>query len=279
VSRDLLSPLGILDETPLAVRRIAAPWLGVLWMSSLPLRLLQAHFFRELAHLSTQSRHYGDYLESLALANFLAFLPAVYGRAVFTRACFLGLGSGGPVGRAGWKVPLAQLANTFYTSLLAEILFYLFLWSFISIPVFAVAGGLGVVGAHRVARPGLLGPLREILRLASNVKVLGALVLIFGIALGLAFINVYTIFRLGLWTLQGVPGADAAWWAHLLRPDPYFPVVPAESLPFWISAAGAVYFVEPFWLSTLAVYAHRSELRQTGEDLRLWFGELRRGNG
>jgi hypothetical protein len=279
VNRDLLSPLGILDETPLAVRRIAAPWLGVLWMSSLALRLLQAHFFRELGHLSTQSRHYGDYLESLALANFLAFLPAVYGRAVFTRACFLGLGSGGPVRREAWKVPLPQLANTLYTSLLAEILFYLFLWSFVSIPVFAVAGGLGVVAAHRVARPGLFAPLREIVHLASNVKVLGALVFIFGVALCLGFINVYMIFRLGLWMLEGAQGSDAAWWQHLLRPNPFFPVVPAESLPFWISAAGAVFFVEPFWLASLAVYAHRSELRQTGEDLRLWFGELRRGNG
>ena len=42
MARDLLSPIGILDDTHSAVQRVAAPWLGVLWLGLLPYRFLQA---------------------------------------------------------------------------------------------------------------------------------------------------------------------------------------------------------------------------------------------
>ena len=55
MARDLLSPIGILDDTHGAVQRIAAPWLGVLWLGLLPYRFLQAHFIRELIHLGSHA--------------------------------------------------------------------------------------------------------------------------------------------------------------------------------------------------------------------------------
>ena len=85
---DLLSPSSILDETPPAVVRIAGPWLGFFWLQNLPYRFLQIYFFRELFSLNLAAQTHGDYLGSLALNVFLALLPALYGKAVFVRACF-----------------------------------------------------------------------------------------------------------------------------------------------------------------------------------------------
>lgn len=269
---DLLSPSAILDETPPAVVRIA-PWLGFFWLLNLPYRFLQMHFFRELCSLNFDALTHGDYLGSLALYVFLALLPALYGKAVFGRACFLGLQSGRRVSREALKVPPRQLLVLLYLTLLTAALFYLLLITFLAIPFLVLAGGLAVVTALRAERVGLIRPLRELCSFIPPWKLRAAFSFLYSIALIVAFANSYFAFRLGVWLAGGAVGTDLSRWDYLLRPSG---IIPAEPLAAVICLAGAILIVEPFWLASLVVYAHRSKLRETGEDLRLWFQKLKR---
>jgi hypothetical protein len=272
MTRNLLSPTVILDETPAAVRR-SGRWLGLLWFTSLPLHFSQAYFFREVFRLGEAAREYGDYLSGLALASFAALVPAVWGRAVFVRACLLGLQSGVPPGREALRVPGPVLATALYTTLLVEILFYATVWTYVAIPFIALLGALATATAHRAERPGLFRPLREIGSELGDLGPMISLLFVYLVAFAVALVNVYVLFLLGLWAAGGVAG-DLARWEHLLRPWPFFSLLPAEGLTRWIVLTGAVTFVEPFWLASFAVLVHRSRLRETGEDLRAWFRRL-----
>jgi hypothetical protein len=275
VARDLLSPIGILDDTHHAVRRTAAPWLGVLWLGLLPYRFLQAHFIRELIHLGGRAGEYAGYLEGLAWALFATLLPAVYVRAVYVRAQLLGLQSGGSVGREAFKVPAAQLVTTLYLALLTEVCFALSAWMVFTVPLMAIPAGLGYVAAARMDRPGLFRPIGEIVRLLAGLKALLVLAFAFTLSLGAVFVNVYMAFRLGLWAADALGGDGIARWEHLLRPiHPMLGILPAEPLVLVICGAATFLIVEPFWLGALTVYVHRAGQRQTGEDLRLRFRML-----
>jgi len=262
--RDLLSPTALLDETPAAVRR-AAPWVGLLWLTGIPFHLLQAGFFREVFRLGSGVRDYGDHLAEFALLSLVALLPALWGRAVFVRACLLGLQSGAAPGREALRVPAAVLGTYLYTALLVESLFYATVWTYVAVPAVAVLGALAAATAHRAERPGLVAPLREILSELSDVGPILALVFFYAIGLAVAAINVLLLFQLGLWA-AGATGGDLSRWEHLLDQD----------LARWVMGTGALMFVEPFWLASFAVLAHRSRLRETGEDLRSWFLRLTR---
>lgn len=275
MARDLLSPVAILDETHGAVQRIASPWLGVLWLGLLPYRFLQAHFIRELGHLGARAGEYGTYLEGLAWALFASLVPAVYARCVYVRATFIGLQSGARPGAEALRVPWTQFLTTLYVTLLVQVLFALSVWTFVTVPPLALAGGLATVVAARVDRPGLFRPLGETLRLMTGLRALSGIVAAFALALGAVFVNVYMAFCLGLWAANALGGDGLAPWEVLLRPiHPLVPVVPGEPLTAVLCVAGTLLTVEPFWLASLAVYAQRADQRQTGEDLRLRFRRL-----
>jgi hypothetical protein len=274
MAREILSPIAILDETPSAVVRVASPWLGVVWPALIPLRFLQVHFARDLFRLGGDVEKHGGYLGGLALTTFAALLVSVWGRVVFVRAVRLGLQSGHRVGGEAIRTPLRELATALYTTLLCEVLFFMTVWFFFLIPLLLLFTGLAFATAHRVERPGLLRPLLEMARLLGNTRVWVSLLLAFGLALLLAFINLYFAFRAGVWLGGSLLGSDLARWQHLLRPG--LLGFPAEPLTFFVLMAGTVLVVEPFWLAALAVYVHRSNLRETGEDLRLRFRQLTR---
>jgi len=272
MARDLLSPVGILDDTHGAVARIAAPWVGVLWLFTMPYRFAQVYFVRELIELGRKAPDYGEYLERLAWLLFAAFLPAVFGRCVYVRACLLGLQSGARVGREAWRVPGVQLLHSLYPALLVEILFCVTAWTFFAVPLLALPAGLAYAAATRAARPGLIQPLFEILKLMGRFKAVASLLLTFAVALPVTFANVYMAFRGGLWALGALGGDGLTRWEHLLRPlHPMVAVIPGEPLTILICGAGALLIVEPFWLAALTVLAQRAQLRQSGEDLRLRF--------
>jgi hypothetical protein len=275
VARDLFSPVGILDETHGAVARVAAPWLGVLWLSTAPYRFAQIHFIRELAALGQQAPDYGGYLERLAWILFALFVPAVVGRSVYVRACLLGLQSGARVGREGWRVPPAQLLNALYAALVVELLFALTVWTFVMVPFLAAPAGLVYVAATRTERPGLFKPLFETARLMANLRALGGILATYAVALLIAMLNLYMALRAGLWVATTLLGDGVARWEHLLRPvHPLFQLFPGEPLTMLLCIIGAMLVVEPFWLASLTVYVHRTRLRQSGEDLRLRFRVL-----
>jgi len=271
MARDLLSPVGILDATHGAVVRTASPWLGVLWLLTLPYRFAQVYFVRELVELGAKAPDYAGHLESIAWAMFGFFLPAVLGRAIYVRAVLLGLQSGGRVGREALRVPAAQLVNSIYGALLVEVLFAMTLWTFVMAPLLAAPAGLVYVAALRTDRPGLFRPLIEIGRLLLGFKAIVGLLATFAVALLVAYFNVTMAFRAALWAAGALGGDDLTRWEHLLRPHPGFPPVPAEPLACLIFLAGAFLIVEPFWLASLTVYVHRARLRQSGEDLGLRF--------
>lgn len=275
MARGILSPLSILDEAAFAGARVASPWLGVVWPALLPLRFLQVHFARDLFRLGAQAEHYADALGGLAMSTFAALVVSIWGRAVFVRALRLGLQSGGRVGREALRVPLHEMANTIYTGLLCEVLFFLTVWLFVPIPFLPLLSGLAFATAHRSERPGLFRPLWELVKLLANVKVVVALLFTFTVALLITFVNLYFAFRGGLWLAGAVLGGDLARWEHILRPG-LLGVFPAEPLTLLVIAAGTLLLLEPFWLAALTVYDHRSTLRETGEDLRLRFRQLTR---
>jgi len=275
VARDLFSPIGILDETHGAVGRIAAPWLGVLWLFTAPYRFAQIHFIRELAALGRQAPDYGGYLERLAWILFALFIPAVVGRSIYVRACLLGLQSGTRVGREALRVPPAQLLNSFYAALVVEALFAVTVWTFVMVPFLAAPAGLVYVAATRTQRPGLFRPLFETARLMANLRAMGGVLMTYAVALVIATVNLYMALRGGLWVATTLVGEGVARWEHLLRPiHPLFQLLPGEPLTILLCVIGSMLAVEPFWLASLTVYVHRTRLRQSGEDLRLRFRVL-----
>jgi len=177
------------------------------------------------------------------------------------------------VGREALKTPPHELANTLYATLLCEVIFYLTVWLFFPVPILLLLSGLAFATAHRAERPGLFRPLREMVPFLGHFKVMVALLFTFGVAWLIAFVNLYFAFRAGLWLAGAATGGDLARWTHLLRPG-YLGAFPAESLTFFVLAAGTALIVEPFWLAALTVLVHRSKLRETGEDLRLRFRQL-----
>jgi hypothetical protein len=272
MARDLFSPVGILDETHGAVTRTAAPWLGVLWLCTIPYRFAQAYFIREVIELGIEAPKYSRHLESLALAMFALLLLAVYGRAVYVRACLLALQSGSGVGREALRVPAAHLVNSIYAALVCEVLFAMTVWMFFTVPILAGPTGLVYAAATRTDRPGLIRPLFEIGRLMAGLKAMVGLLVTFAVALPIAFINLFVALRLGLWTATALGGDSLARWEHLLRPiHPLVGVLPGEPITALICTAGTLLIIEPFWLAALTVYVHRTRLRQSGEDLRLRF--------
>lgn len=274
MARDLLSPVGILDATHGAVARTAAPWLGVLWLLTIPYRFAQVYFIRELVDLGAKAPQYSAHLEAIAWGMFGLLLPAVLGRTIYVRACLLGLQSGGRVGREALRVPAAQLMNSMYGALLVEVLFAMTVWTFVAAPLLAAPAGLVYVAALRTEKPGVIRPLVEVGRLMLGFKAMTGLLATFAVALLIGYVNVAMAFRGGLWVAGALGGDDLTRWEHLLRPHPVVGLVPAEPLAALICLAGALLIVEPFWLASLTVYVHRARLRQSGEDLRLRFRTL-----
>lgn len=257
----------VLDDAADLVARVFAPWVGVLWIASVPLRLLQVHFAGRLIEMGSEARSYGNHLYGIALAATAAFVLSTAGRAFYVRACVWGLRSSGVPGRESLRGSFPGLVTSVYAALLIEVLFFASAFTFVAIPLLVLIAGLAAATSPLTTRAGLLEPFRLIGRQGAQGKVLLALVVLFAIALFLCMLNLYFAFQIGLWLLAGIPGLDlTAWHVRLALGNPGFWLV--------LTAAGCL-LVEPYWLASLVVYVHKVQSRQTGEDLRLWFDTLR----
>jgi len=267
VRADTLSVSEVLDGATDVVARVFSPWVGVLWITTAPVRLLQVHFAGRLLELGTEARQYGNHLHGIALAATAAFVLSLLGRAIFVRGCALRLRSHGVAGREALRLPAAGLFGYFYAALLIEVLFFATALTLIAIPAFVLLAGLAAATSTLTTRAGLVAPIREIVRRGTHAKVLLALLVVFATALVLSLVNLYFVFRIGLWLLGGIPGLDlTAWQGRLALTNP----------GLWlVLTAGASLLVEPYWLGALVVYVHKVQSRETGEDLRLWFDRLR----
>lgn len=257
----------VLDGASELASRVFAPWAGVLWLLSIPVRLLQAHLAGRLLELGAEAVRYGSSLHRIALAATAAFVLCVLGRALFVRACALALRTRRVPGREVLRLPAGGLLGYLYVALLFEALFFATAISLVTIPALILLSGLAAATSVVPTRPGLLAPIREVFRHGAPGKVLVALLAVFTAALALCAVNLYFVFQIGLWLLQGVPGLElGAWQARLSLANPAFGL---------LLAAGASLAVEPYWLAALTVYVQKLRSRESGEDLRLWFEGLR----
>jgi hypothetical protein len=268
VKRSSLSLPEVLDDAFAVAVRVASPWMGVLWLTALPVRLLQIHFATRVSDLGAEASQYGAHLLDLASLTGLAFLLSLWGRAVFVRATGLALRC---LESPGWEAlrlaPAAGLSYV-YAALVLEVLFFALGWTLLGLPLFILLAGLAAATFPLNDRPSLLRPLREIARHTTPLLVLLGLLFVFGVALLIAALNLYFVFRLGLWLAGGVPGLDLTPWSGLLD---------LSSSRFrWVLLAGATLAVEPYWLAALVVHVHKVRSRESGEDLRLAFARLRR---
>ncbi len=257
----------VLDEAGSVVTTVAAPWLGVFWLTSLPVRALQGFFLMELVELGPEASSYGDHLTQVATAVFLALLAALLGRAVFVRACHLALLSQHPPDWTPLRMAPAATLGYAYAALLLEVLFFATAPALVTLPICATLSGLAAATHVHLKQPSLIEPLRRIAEAGSHPLQHAALLLVFAAAMAIALVNLYFVFQLGLWLLGAVPGVDTGPWLLLLSlHNPRFLV---------LVGIGGVLLIEPFWLAALTVFVHKVRSRESGEDLSVWFASLR----
>jgi hypothetical protein len=261
-------PVGeVLDDTCEVLSELAAPWMGLFWLTAIPLRLGQAHLAARVSELGEEVGQYGRYLSGLALMVLLLFLLSLWGRAVFVRACLLRLRSRADPGALPLRLPLAGSLGYLYAALFLEACFFATCASGIAIPFLALVSGLAAATFSEIERPGLLRPFGAIASQGKEALPLLGLLLVFGAAFLLAALNLYFAFEVGLWLCGGVVGLDTARWQGLLSWH--------NARFIFMVLAGGWLAVEPYWLGSLVVYVHKRKSRTSGEDLRLWFDRLR----
>lgn len=267
--------------------RSVPEWAAALALASLPLRLLEVHFANRLLELGAQAGGHLQHLVSISWLVTLALLPALLARAVYARACALALQSGARVAPSqALHLPAAGLAGYLYAAMTWDLLYQLAGWMIVTLPPLALGAGLAVATAPLVrdadgladaagppgagaapARPGPLASLGRALRGAPPPAACAGLVVTFGAALVVAFLNLFALVRVGLWLAGGISGLDlGAWSLALGLGNRHF---------LLLLAAVAVAIVEPFWLAALVVGVRAARARESGEDLAARFAELR----
>lgn len=245
----------------------AAPWSALVVATSLPYRFLQVVFFERLAELGGKAIHYGQALTMIANATLLAFIVSRCGRAVFARACRLAEASGTMPGRAALRVPAVALVSYVFVAALAEVLYYAGALTFVGPILAAMLSGLAIGTMELNTRPGLMPPLRVIARYSRTSKQLLALLFVFTIATLIAFINLFSVFQMGLWLAHAFSSVDLSRWEVLLSgSNGHF---------MFLLIAGAIAAVEPFWIAAHVVLVRKAGVAESGEDLRDWFRDLR----
>jgi hypothetical protein len=268
-----LKPAGVpvsavLDESAELVSRDVPGWAALLAVTSLPLRFLEAHFLNRLLQLDESAPQHVAYLVSLSWLVAFAFLPALWGRAVYAHACSLALSGSRQIPRSlAIRLPVRTLVSYAYAATVAELLIVALGWTWIALPVLALYAGLLAATAPLQERPGLLAPLLVPIRRLRPVFPFLGITMVFVLALPIVGINLYVLFKVGLALATGTSGLDLSWWNVALS---------AENRQFVILvAAGAVTVLEPFWIAALVAALRRARAQESGEDLAAWFAEIR----
>ena len=267
--RSPLSITSVLDESTEVVSLTAAPWAGLLVITALPYRFLQALFFDQLIEVGSSASKYGNLLGGTANLIVGSLLLALWGRAVYARACRLSLGRRATPGRETWRVPAAALASYVLTS--SAVLFAGYLSVFTCIGVFVVAAfaGLAIGTMELNERVSVVEPFRLIVRHGRMAVLLG-LVVVFFCALFVALVNLAASFGLIVWAAGAIGGFDAPRWQLLFTGG--------NRRFLLLLIAGAFVAVEPFWIAANVVFVRKAGAEERGDDLRAWFEELRRAS-
>jgi hypothetical protein len=263
-----LSTTSVLDEAADAVSMTAAPWAGVLMATAIPYRFLQALFLDQLFEVGSGASHYGNLLGTTANLTVATIVLALWGRAVYARACRLALARGSSPGREAWRVPPAALASYILTASTAMMLGYLSIFTVVGVIGVVMFAGLAIGTMELNDRVSVTAPFRHIARHAKHIAIPFALLFILFCATIVALINVAAAFELGKWLVGTVGAFDAPNWQSLFSGDNRRFVL--------ILFAGALVIVEPFWIAAHVIFVRKAGAVESGDDLRTWFDELRR---
>lgn len=263
-----------LDDAAELVPGETLGWAGLLALTLLPLRFLEALLAERSLELGKTAFDYTGHLLGLSALVSLALIPALWGRAVYCHACSLALSgrtsARGVPFRLGRRLPAPALVSYFYAASVAELLLVALAGTWIAFPVVVLFSGLAAATAPFHERPGPIASLRVPLRHARSLPVLLGLTAILGFALLIAWMNLFALFWLGL-SAADAAGIHAPWWQGALSLGNRFFVL--------LVLAGAATIVEPFWLAALVSAVIQARSRQSGEDLAAWFEEIRGADG
>ena len=262
-----LSVTSVLDEATDVVSVTAAPWAGVLVVTALPYRFLQALFFDQLIEVGKQASQYGRLLGGTANLTVASILLALWGRAVYARACRLAMSRGTAPGREVWRVPAAALFSYFLTSSVVLVAGTISAFSCIGLWIVAMIAGVAVGTMELNERVSVVEPFRLIRRYARPVTLIG-LAFVFFCGFFVALVNVASAFGLGVWALTAIGGFDAPHWDLLFSGS--------NRRYMLMLCAGALVALEPFWVAAHVVFVRKAGAQERGDDLRAWFEELRR---
>ena len=261
------STADVLDDAGDLTARLMAPWAGVVWLTALPLRLLQAQLLTIAIEMEAQAAGHGDALRSLGAAMAAAVVLAAWGRSVFVRACTLGLRHSEVPARAALRVPAPALTAHVLLALALELMAWALAITVVGPMVAVVLAGLAAATTAAQERPGAMAAVRALFsgfRPAAAVTGLGGAFLLAWIV---AVVNLGFLFILGLWLARAVPGAELSAW------EPLFSTGNARFV--LVLFFGAWLALEPAWLAGWTSLVHRARSTETGEDLRLWLARLR----
>jgi len=237
---------------------------AVLWLTALPARFLLVGYLQAFGNTDTPAE---AALLVLAYAMLALWLPSLYGRQVFVRACRRGMEGEVPEGGWGLRVPLRELAGAVVAALLVEVVFWALAFTFV-VPLAMVVAAALAAAAAPVGGPSPAAAVRSMLDGTGRVLTLAFLFLLCALAALLAGLNLHVLFVLSTWLARSVAPLDTPAWARLLS---Y-----ANPLYRQLLVVGATLLVEPFWLAAVAVHVERVRSQSSGEDLRHTFEELRR---
>jgi hypothetical protein len=262
-----LSTTAVLDEAADAVR-VALPWTALLVAASLPWRFLQIVFVDHLIDLGSDAPRYGNYLRSGATLAMIAFVVSRWGRLVFARAIRLVDAGGTTPGREALRVRPAVFADYVFAATFAEVISAITTITIFGPLLCTMLSGLAIGTAELNASPSIAEPFRNIGRMGKQMKITVALMLVFVCAFAVALINVAAAFAFGLWLLGGSGWIDAQRWDILFS---------FNNRRFVLTSIGcALLTLEPFWIAAHVTLVRKAGAAQSGDDLRVWFEELRR---
>jgi hypothetical protein len=265
-----LSTTSVVDEAAEVVSLTATPWAAVLIATSIPYRFLQALFLDELFEVGNKASHYGNLLGSTANMIVATTLLALWGRAVYARACGLAMARGGAPGREAWRVRPAALASYVLTASAAMLVGYVSLFTIIGFVVAVMFAGLAIGTMELNESVSLRAPFRHIMRATKTVRIPMALVFVFFCAMFVALMNLMAAFGIAAWLATAIGGFDAPRWQVLFS---------AANRRFILMLfAGAILIVEPFWIAAHVVFVRKAGAVETGDDLRAWFEELQKAS-
>lgn len=263
-----LSITSVIDESADLVRATAARWAGLLLLTSLPYYFLQAVFLDRIIELGAKAHEYGNLLRSTAYLTVLALLLSLWGRAVYARACRLAVTRNEAVGREALRVPGPGLVNYVFVASLCTFLGWLTFFTMLG-PILAVMiAGLAVGTLELNERPGLREPFTVIGRYSGVARIQIALLFVFFVGFLVALINITAVFQIGLWLLSSIGGWDIPRWGLLLSG--------ANRRFVLMLMAGGVLAIQPFWIAAHVMLIRKAGAQETGDDLRVWFEELKR---